>query len=107
MISAGIAATVAGVPLAQARGSEVDRAQHDATHQQRQAANDARAESAAGVGATDGEEHATQERDADGRRLWETSETAKPRHLDQGDEHPTGQSKDATGNRGNQLDLTG
>lgn len=107
MTSVGIAATVAGVPLAQARGSEVERTQHDAVNQQRQAANDAKAELAAGIGAADGEEHATQERDADGRRLWEGTPNAKPRQPEGANEHPLRQSKDASGNCGNQLDLTG
>ena len=106
MISAGIAATVAGVPLAQTKGSEIDRA-HDAQNHQRQVTNDAKAEAAAGIGATDGEEHSPQERDADGRRLWESSAQAKARQADAADEAMPRQSKDASGNRGNQLDLLG
>jgi len=107
MSSVGIAATVAGVPLAQAKGSEIERSQHEAGSQQRQVANDAKAESAAGIGAADGEDHATQERDADGRRLWESSSRAKNLPSVDGDEQVLRQSKDASGNRGNQLDLTG
>lgn len=105
----GIASSAAGSPLAQTKGSEIERAEQDASNQQRRIQNEQKAESAAGIGETDGEDHETAERDADGRRLWEAppdgeetaaaDETTPP-------EAPR-KSVDATGASGTQLDLTG
>ena len=67
----GVAGSVAGSPLAQTKGSEPERAQQEAVAQQRRAESDQKADSAAGIGETDGEDHETAERDADGRRPWE------------------------------------
>ena len=104
----GLAGTVAGMPLAQTKGTEVERTQQDVRNQQREARNDVRAENAAGIGETDGEDHQPGERDADGRRFWEespgrkASRTAEPAA---GPQEP--QSKDATGKTGSLLDLSG
>ena len=67
----GLAASAAGSHLAQSKGSDVDRTQQDSAAQQRRVQTDQKAEMAAGIGEADGEDHATGERDADGRRLWE------------------------------------
>ena len=67
----GFIGGVAGSSLAQSKGSELERTQHDVAGQERQAEVGRKADSAAGIGAADGEEHQTAERDADGRRLWE------------------------------------
>ena len=104
--SSPIAGSAAGTFLAQLRGSDVDRAQQESKSQALRADSQERAEMAAGVGQTDGENHQTADRDADGRRLWEFSrqqgeaedETELPR-LPHG-EDPTGQS-------GAMLDLRG
>jgi len=100
-----LAGSVAGSPLAQSKGSDVDKAHQAAGVQQRQAQSDQKAESAAGIGETDGQEHQAAERDADGRRLWEATphrkEAAEPVSEDDR------RSKDATGQSGTQLDLTG
>ena len=102
------AAGLAGAPLAQTKGSEIERAQQDSMSHQRRVTSDAKANDAAGIAATDGEDTQPQERDADGRRLWEkplgkqgkastaASNSAEPR-----------QSKDPQGQSGSQLDLTG
>ncbi len=106
----GFFSSIAATPLSQSKGSDADRAAQDAAGQTAQAANATKAENAAGIGQTDGEEHGAAERDADGRRLFEKSpgkrrvvpvmhETANP--------EPPVLSKDATGASGNQLDLTG
>jgi hypothetical protein len=102
----GINASASGVPLAQTRGSELERAQHQAQSQQRRAAADAKAEEAAGIGATDGEDTQTHDRDADGRRLWEAP--AKPPEGDSGEEAamPERGVKDPRGEAGNSLDLS-
>src|SRR5437016_4103766 len=67
----GFFGSVAATPLAQTQGSDVDRAAQETAGQGRQANNAAKAENAAGIGETDGQEHGAAERDADGRRLWE------------------------------------
>ena len=103
----GLAAGAAGAPLAQATGSEVERTQQDVRNQERRANNDLRAENAAGIGEADGQDHETAERDADGRRLWE--EPGRPNKPAAAEEPPPvpRQSKDASGQRGTLLDLTG
>jgi hypothetical protein len=67
---ASLPASVAGQSLAQAQGSEVERAALETGAQQHRVAGEKKAEAAAGVGTTDAEGEA-QERDADGRRMWE------------------------------------
>ena len=101
-----IAGSVAGSSLAQTRGSELDRAQQESTARELLARSEEKAELAAGVGQTDGENHQTAERDADGRRLWEFTRR-------QG-EHDAGQEEsrdprvqDPTGQSGSMLDLSG
>jgi hypothetical protein len=87
----------------------VERAQQDSSGAERRIQSDRKAEQASGIGETDGEDHETAERDADGRRIWEkrsertgndSSDTDAPAR-----EQPL--SKDATGQRGNLLDLSG
>ncbi|MHB8899431.1 MAG: hypothetical protein ACYC6Y_11840 [Thermoguttaceae bacterium] len=103
----GLAASVAGAPLAQSKGSDVDRAGQDSAAQQRRVQASEKAESAAGIGQTDGEDHATGERDADGRRLWEQG--PGPPRDDPGEGGDPGRqgSKDPTGQSGSLLDLSG
>ena len=64
-------ASVAGQSLAQAHGSEVERAGLENVAQQHRTSGAKQAEAAAGVGATDADGEEAHERDADGRRLWE------------------------------------
>lgn len=105
----GVAGSAAGSPLAQTAGSEPERTQQDVAAQQRRVEGDQRAEAAAGIGETDGQDHESEERDADGRRLWE--EPAEAEEANQGDEESASsadrQSKDPTGLSGNLLDLSG
>ena len=105
----GIAASAAGSPLAQAKGSDVERAQQDASSQQRRVQADEKAENAAGIGEADGEDHETAERDADGRRLWEAPPQRAASEEPEGhDAHQENRgSKDSTGQSGNLLDLSG
>jgi len=105
----GVAGSAAGSPLAQTKGSDVDRAQQDDTVEQRQIRSEKKAETASGIGEADGEDHDTAERDADGRRLWE--EPAQQAGSGESDTEP-GQknpprSRDVTGQSGNLLDLSG
>lgn len=103
----GLPASAAGAPLAQTKGSDVDRAQQDSAAQQRRVQTDQKAEMAAGIGETDGEDHATGERDADGRRLWEQMPGGSEQN--DADENGSDQSrvKDPTGQSGSLLDLSG
>lgn len=103
----GIAAGAAGSPLAQVKGSDVERAQQDSSAQERRAQNELKADNAAGIGETDGEDHETAERDADGRRLWEKTARPEKGDSDGGPSSGPRRSKDVTGESGTQLDLTG
>jgi hypothetical protein len=105
--SLGFFGSVAATPAAQ-RGADAERVQQDTIRQQGDAKSELQAEKAGGIGETDGDEHDTNERDADGRRPWEIAPRAKKADADQKSEPaPSRQSKDATGTTGGQLDLTG
>jgi hypothetical protein len=102
---AGLAAGVAATPMAQATGSDVDRAEQASSNQDRRVRNEERAEEAAGIGQADGEDHETADRDADGRQPWEFSQGAGPSGPDA--DGTSRLSKDASHQSGNLLDLTG
>jgi hypothetical protein len=99
----------AATPLAQSKGSDVDRSQQESAAQEGQLQNDLKAEQAAGIGQTDGDEHEIEERDADGRRPWELARKRKKPPLAQAPTAPeeAPHSRDATGQCGNALDVTG
>jgi len=105
----GIPASAAGSPLAQTVGSEVERAQQDTAARERRVQTDQKADNAAGIGQADGEDHETAERDADGRRLWERPPQAESADASEEDSlrSERRRSKDASGERGNLLDLSG
>jgi hypothetical protein len=105
----GVAGSLAGSPLAQTKGAEPERAQQEAVAQQRRAESDQKADAAAGIGETDGEDHEAADRDADGRRPWEPPPEAKGTQQTEGQTDPAAQrqSKDAAGLSGNLLDLSG
>jgi hypothetical protein len=100
-----IVASAAGTSLAQSK-AEVERTNNEVGAQQRQVFNNLKAESAAGIGETDGDNHETEERDANGRRLWEAPPEGK-QHPDTQNPEPPPLSHDVTGQSGNLLDLTG
>jgi hypothetical protein len=102
----GINVSAAGVPLAQTKGSDVERTGQDVGAQHRNVMYEQKAEAAAGIGETDGEDHQTGERDADGRRPWELPPDKQNNPADDASKH-TLQSRDATGSSGNLLDLSG
>jgi hypothetical protein len=94
--------------MAQNKGTEVERAEQQQSAQQRQVEGQTRAETAAGIGETDGQEHETAERDADGRRLWERPN--RPQNSQAGPTEPPAEpprQKDLDGKSGSQLDLSG
>jgi hypothetical protein len=99
----GLVGSAAGSPLSQTAGSETERTQRDSAVKDRNVHALERAERAAGIGTTEQDQEAS-ERDADGRRLWETP----PDEQSDADAAQAGRkSKDPTGQSGTQLDLTG
>lgn len=109
--TSGILGSAAGAPLSQTKGAEAERQHQLGAQSDRKADSEVRAEKAAGIGQTE-EDQGTGDRDADGRRMWETpeeesEEDAQGPVLDTPPDHQTQKSKDATGEAGTQLDLTG
>ncbi len=106
-MSMGIIGSVAGLPLQQSRGSDLEANQQNAAIQARRISAARQAEAAAGVGETE-QDHEAGERDADGRRLWELSPrlSAEAGRPSAGDE-TTASSRDASGESGANLDLSG
>ena len=94
---------MAGTPLAQATGSEVERAHGEVGAQRRRVYHERKAEAAAGVGEPDGEDHETGERGADGRRPWEEQPVSEATDASQ----DTPRSVDPSRQSGNLLDLDG
>ena len=103
----GIVSSAAGAPLSQTAGTESERAQRDSSTLQRQVDSNQQAERAAGIGQTH-EDQESSERDADGRRLWEAPATGGNKlKKDEAVDAAARQSKDASGQSGTRLDLTG
>jgi membrane protein involved in colicin uptake len=103
-----VAASLAGSSLGQSRGSDVERAQQDSVQLERRVAGELKAEQAAGIGVTD-QEHEASDRDADGRRLWEGAAKSKAEKEKEQEQAAAldRKSRDATGECGTQLDLSG
>jgi hypothetical protein len=106
--SLGFFGSIAAAPTVQ-RGADSERVQQDTARQRGEVKSNLLAESAAGIGEADGNEHGTNERDADGRRPWEVAPGAanKDAAAAAAEQPPLRQSKDVTGTTGGQLDLTG
>jgi hypothetical protein len=102
-----IVSGAAGAPLAQAKGSELERAQQETAQQQRQVQTDAKAEMASGIGTTEEQQGAASDRDADGRRPWEALLAKGKPKQDESLPPAQRQSRDASGQSGTQLDLSG
>ena len=107
----GIPASIAGSPFAQTQGADVDRMQQESASQTRSTQSAQRAENAASIGETE-QDHEASDRDADGRRPWEfhrgdqsAAVDASPDELNTDHELP--RSRDATGQRGSHLDVSG
>lgn len=103
----GIPASIAGSPLAQTSGSDVDRTKTATAAQSRAHASAILADKAAGIGETDGKDHQTEDRDADGRRPWEFGPPAVGAELHAECDAAERQSRDASGASGSQLDVSG
>lgn len=112
MTPTGPLGSIAGSPLAQTKGAEVDRARQESARQTNVERAQEKSEKAAGMGAAE-EQHAASDRDADGRMLWETNEQTTNEQTTDGDTNSQDsssekrQSKDASGQRGSHLDLSG
>jgi hypothetical protein len=102
----GTPGSVAGSQLPQSKGADVDRTQQEGTDQARRAAAARQAESAEGVGHTE-EDHESSERDADGHRPWEAPQDRGEAAADENAADDAALSRDASGDRGANLDLTG
>ncbi|MFW6171830.1 MAG: hypothetical protein ACODAD_15185 [Planctomycetota bacterium] len=100
----GMAGGAAGSPLAQGKGSEVNRGQRETAEQSRQTEAAEKAEKAAGIGQTEQDEEAS-DRDADGRRLWEGVPEGGDHEEEQGEDKHV--ARDPTGQVGSQVDLNG
>ena len=104
--SIGTLGSAAGAPLSQTAGAESERAQKETSVQQRRADSQSQSERAAGVGETT-QDQETNERDADGRRLWEAASKKEGGEAAEVQNEISRQAKDPSGMSGNSLDLTG
>jgi hypothetical protein len=107
MPNAGVVASAAGTGMAQASGSDAVRSRQAVANQQRQLESLAKADETAGIAKTDGEDQETNDRDADGRMPWHLGAVAQELQLDDAASDAPHPAKDASGESGNQLDLTG
>jgi hypothetical protein len=103
----GIAAAAAGTPLSQAKGTDLERTGQDVGAAQTAAQGQLKAESAAGVGQPDGQDHQSDDRDADGRLPWRIRRTKKEAPADEDAPPAPSPPKDPAGAAGNLLDLSG
>lgn len=95
----------AATPLTQSKGTDVDRAVQETSTHKDKTSSDTRAEEAAGIGQTDGDQHEIEEREGDGRMPWQWHGTEQ--NNADGDSTQKQPSRDTTGQCGNLLDLTG
>ena len=95
--------SVAGTPLAQTAGSELERTHGEVGAQRRQVYYEGKAEAAASVGQPDGEDHEAGERGGDGRRPWEEPPAREADGVSQNQPR----SADPSRQSGNLLDLDG
>jgi hypothetical protein len=108
--------SLAGAPLAQTKGPEVERAQQASAVAEHQAQGQQKAETAAGIGQADGDDHQTGERDADGRLPWnlrrrgragQPKAPAQPAGGSPAEPESPPSPKDPSGQSGSLLDLAG
>ncbi len=100
--------SAAGAPLAQSQGPETDRAQRESAVQQRGVQYDAKADRAAGIGETDGEEHTTEDRYGDGRQPWQLTAAGEPATgADNQKKEKPPAPRDPSGTSGRLIDLSG
>ncbi|MEO1497755.1 MAG: hypothetical protein AAFV43_11455 [Planctomycetota bacterium] len=106
----GIIGSAAGAPLSQTQGASAERSGRDAAAQERGVELDLKAEQAAGIGQTEGDQESS-DRDADGRRMWEQQQQEKREQDspddDSLDEEATSRSPRDDEETGGSLDLVG
>ena len=100
----GILPSAAGTQLAQTGGTERDRVQQEANSQARKTDSQIKLEKAASIGETDGDNHETEDRDADGRQAWQRQGRGGG---SDGETEETPHVKDPHGESGGLLDLSG
>ena len=102
-------ASAAGAPLAQTAGPEADRAQGEAAVNQRGQHYDLKADRAAGIGQTDGDQHTAEERYGDGRQPWKMPPTGQtpPAADDDQSTRKAPAPRDPSGASGRLIDLSG
>jgi hypothetical protein len=102
----GILASAAGAPLAQTKGSEIDRRRLETDRSRAAVESERRVDTAAGVAEADGEQNRVGDDGAGDRPGWEHSKSAK-RRSKQASAAAEPTSRDATGQSGNEIDLCG
>lgn len=95
----------AATPLAQSKGVDTDRAVQETSAHNEKTSSDTRAEEAAGIGQTDGDQHEIEEREGDGRMPWQWADEQPDNSNSESSKKSP--SRDTTGQCGNLLDLTG
>ena len=105
MIPSTSVGSLAGIPVAQAKGTETDRAIRETANKVREITSEKSAEDAAGIGTTE-EESAAGERDGDGRQVLE-QRRARPKSDTVQPDSASSRAKDPAGQSGTQLDLDG
>ncbi len=103
----GIAAGAAGTPLSQTKGTDLERTGQEVGAAQNAARGQLKAESAAGVGEADGQEHQSDDRDANGRVPWRIRRVAKDAPADENAPSAPSPPKDPGRAAGNLLDVSG
>ena len=103
----GMMGSVAGSQLPQATGTDVDKAKQTTANQSRQSESTKNAERAASLGEAEQDQEAS-DRDADGRRLWEAAPEKQDASADENQtDDGASRSRDPSGQRGENLDLSG
>jgi hypothetical protein len=105
LASLGIVSSIAGAGAMQ-RTQETEKAQRETPEQARAARAVESAANAAGIGQTEEDSEAS-DRDADGRRPWESPAAAQKSQSSDESTAATGTSKDPSGSCGGVLDLLG
>jgi hypothetical protein len=105
--SLGVIGSVTAGQLQQTRSADADKGAQDVRDHGNQADSAQKAEDAAGIGKTN-EDEGADDRDADGRRLWERLQKDGDKPDSPSEETATPPlSMDPTGQAGANLDLTG
>ncbi len=101
-------ASAAGRPWRSRKGRRAIARRRESAIHQRGVQYDAKADQAAGIGQTDGEEHTTEDRYGDGRQPWQLPAAGEPAtDADNQDEEKPPAPRDPSGPSGRLIDLSG